>query len=80
MLAIIRRYVVLMLGHRDERYALHHIRRRISWFGKRLGPCKPLKQIVQEARDPGVVFDALDRFGAGELRVFEDAQAEAVRT
>jgi nifR3 family TIM-barrel protein len=67
-LAAIRRYFSLMLEHRDERYALHHIRRRISWFGKKLGPCKPLKQIVQDARDPAVVLEALDRFEAGELR------------
>lgn len=77
-LAAIRRYFSLMLEHRDDRYALHHIRRRISWFGKKLGPCKPLKQIVQDARDPALVFDALDRFEAGELRLLDDTPAEAM--
>ncbi len=77
-IAVIRRYFDLMLEHRDARYALHHIRRRISWFGKRLGPCKPLKQIVQDARDPAIVHDALDRFEAGELRTFAVAEPTAV--
>lgn len=73
--SIIRRYFSLMLEHRDERYALHHIRRRISWFGKGLGPCKPLKQAVQGAREARLVHEALDRFEAGGLRLMEGAGA-----
>lgn len=76
--AIIRTYLGLMLAFRDERYAMMQIRRRISWFGKRLardpGPrghplgCKPLKEAVRTAPDPARVLELLDRFDAGELR------------
>ena len=68
-LAIMRRYFGLMLEYRDEKYALHHMRRRMSWFGKRLGPCKPLKDLVRAAKTPDGVWAALDEFEAGGLRV-----------
>lgn len=71
-LDIIRRYVDLMRTFRDERYALVHIQRRISWFGKRLGPCKPLREAVRLARTTGEVLSAIDRFQEGGLRVFRD--------
>jgi tRNA-dihydrouridine synthase B len=69
-IAIIRRYFTLMLEHRDEKYAMHHIRRRISWLGKALGPCKPFKVAInQEARSAADVLEAIDRFEAGGLRI-----------
>ncbi len=64
--AIIRRYLDLMVEYRDERYAMTHIRRRITWFGKRLGPCKPLKEAVRTAVAPADVRVLLDRFAAGD--------------
>lgn len=77
-LAIIKRYVGHMLAFRDEHYAMFQIRRRISWFGKRLGKeldhrgrpvgCKPLKEAVRAARSPHEVYAALDCFEAGGLR------------
>lgn len=70
-IAIIRRYFDLMLEHRDEHYALNHIRRRISWMGKALGPCKPLKEAIRTAPAAIAVHDALDAFLAGGLRQFE---------
>lgn len=66
--AIIGRYLDLMLAYRDERYAMMHIRRRITWFGKRLGPCKPLREAVRTAADPAEVRRLLDAFLAGDLR------------
>jgi len=69
-IAIIRRYLDLMLEFRGEHYARTQIRRRISWFGKRLGPCKPLKERVRLAPDTDAVRAALDEFEAGGLRVF----------
>jgi len=72
-IAIVRRYFELMLEYRDEHYALNHMRRRISWMGKALGPCKPLKERVRTAKSPGEVHAALDEFLAGGLRLREDA-------
>ncbi|TVQ32758.1 MAG: tRNA dihydrouridine synthase DusB [Phycisphaeraceae bacterium] len=69
-LAMIRRYFALMLEFRSEHYAITQIRRRITWFAKRLGPCKPLKEVIRLAPDPDVVWRALDEFEAGGLRVF----------
>ncbi len=69
-IALVRDYFELMLEHRDERYALNHIRRRITWFGKRLGPCKPLKEAVRTAENAAAVHAALDEFLAGGLRFF----------
>ena len=70
--AIARRYFDRMLEYRDEHYAMTHMRRRISWFAKRLGPCKPLKEAVRTAPDPAAVHEALDAFLAGGLRRFEN--------
>ncbi len=77
-LAIIRQYMAFMLEFRDERYCMYQIRRRISWFGKRLGTetdgrnrpvgCRPLKEAVRAAITPGDVYAALDRFESGGLR------------
>lgn len=77
-LEIIKRYLAYMLAFRDEHYAMCQIRRRISWFGKRLGKeldhrgrpvgCKPLKEAVRAARTPDEVHGALDQFEAGGLR------------
>jgi hypothetical protein len=49
---------------------MYHIRRRISWFGKRLngGVCRPLKEAIRTAPDPAAVHRALDEFLAGGLR------------
>lgn len=68
--AIIRRYFELMRRYRDDHYALHQVRRRISWFGKTLngGACKPLKEAIRLAPDPASVHAALDEYVAGGLR------------
>lgn len=75
---VIRRYLDRMLEYRGEHYAMTHIRRRISWFSKRLGPCKPLKESVRTARDPAAVYAALDEFMAGGLRRFETRPTDSV--
>jgi tRNA-dihydrouridine synthase B len=67
-IALVRRYFELMLEFRGERYAMTQIRRRITWFAKRLGPCKPLREAVRLAPDPAAVHAALDAFLAGGLR------------
>ncbi|MEM1167056.1 MAG: tRNA-dihydrouridine synthase [Planctomycetota bacterium] len=77
---IIRRYFELMCRYRDERYAMGHIRRRITWFGKAMGPCKPLKEAVRNAGGAGEVHRLLDRFAAGELRVFGPRDKTATLT
>ena len=67
-LAIMRRYFRLMVDLRGDQYALHHMRRRMSWFAKTLGPCKPLCERVRTARAIAEVESALDAFEAGGLR------------
>lgn len=74
IIAIIRGYFERMLRFRDERYALNHIRRRISWLGKPLGACKPMKERIRTAPDAAAVHDALDRFLAGGLRAAEEPE------
>ena len=75
-IAIVRRFFDLMREQRDDHYALFQIRRRISWFAKRLVErtpdglvgCKPLKEAVRLAPTPAAVHAALDQFLAGGLR------------
>jgi nifR3 family TIM-barrel protein len=67
---MIRRYFELMLQFRYERYAMVNIQRRISWFGKALGPCKPLKERVRLSKTPDDVRAALEEYRAGGLRLF----------
>lgn len=77
-LALIKDYLHLMIRFRGEHYAMVQIRRRISWFGKRLGQeldargrpvgCRPLKEAVRNAQNPMQVEAALDEFAAGGLR------------
>jgi tRNA-dihydrouridine synthase B len=67
-IALVRRYFDLMRQHRTEHYAMVQIRRRVTWFAKRLGPCKPFKEAVRGAAGPDEVYAALDRFLAGDLR------------
>jgi tRNA-dihydrouridine synthase B len=76
-IAMIRRYFTLMREQRDDRYALMQIRRRISWFAKRLLTdeeragrvgCKPLKEVVRNAESPETVYVALEQFQSGGLR------------
>lgn len=73
----ILRFFDLMLAQRDERYALFQIRRRISWFAKRLQrplpdgrleSVKPLKEAIRTAASPAQVRDALGDFLGGKLR------------
>lgn len=66
----IHRYLDLMLSFRTRRYAMVNIQRRISWFGKALGPCKPLKERVRLASSPEDVHEALDEYRAGGLRTY----------
>lgn len=64
IIATIHRYLDLMLEYRGERYAMFQIRRRISWFAKRLGPCRKLREAVRIAPDPAAVRAALDGFAS----------------
>jgi nifR3 family TIM-barrel protein len=75
-IATIREYLALMLEFRDEHYAMYQMRRRISWFAKRLGPCKPLRERIRVAPTPVEVLVALDEFESGELRTFFEGSDE----
>ncbi|MCE2968534.1 MAG: tRNA dihydrouridine synthase [Phycisphaerales bacterium] len=75
---IMHRYFDLMLEFRGEPYAMTQIRRRISWFGKRLGReldekgrpmgCRALREAVREAGSPAEVREHFEVFAAGGLR------------
>ncbi len=67
-MSMIRRYFDLMREYRGDHYAMVQIRRRVTWFAKRLPPCKPFKEALRTSRDPAVVYEALERFAAGGLR------------
>ncbi|MFM9957708.1 MAG: tRNA dihydrouridine synthase [Phycisphaerales bacterium] len=67
-IAILRRYLDLMVEYRGEHYAMNHIRRRVTWFAKKLPPCKPFKETVREAPDAAAVYRACDEYLAGGLR------------
>jgi nifR3 family TIM-barrel protein len=62
VLAIVKRYFDLMLHYRDERYAMYQIRRRVSWFAKRLPPSKRWREAIRTAAGPDAVYDAIARF------------------
>jgi nifR3 family TIM-barrel protein len=65
ILGTIRRYFDLMREYRNDHYAMVQIRRRITWFAKRLrGPCKAFREEVRTAADPAAVYAALDDFAA----------------
>lgn len=75
-IAIVRRFFTLMRETRNDHYALFQIRRRISWFGKRLngGACRPLKEAIRNAPDAAAIHATLDEYLAGGLR---SAKSEA---
>jgi tRNA-dihydrouridine synthase B len=85
---IIRDFFELMRQQRDDHYAMVQIRRRISWFAKRLVEqtpggfigCKPLKEAVRLAPGPAAVHAALDRFLAGGLRSGPGQESEGELT
>lgn len=65
IIALVRRYFDLMLRYRGDHYALHHIRRRVSWFAKplaRFGYTHELKEGVRTAPDAPSVYAALARY------------------
>ncbi len=74
-IAIFRRYFDLLLEFKDERKAMIHIERRISWFAKTLGPSKPFNEKIRTATQPQQVYDAFDEFLDGKLRVFDRKEA-----
>lgn len=65
ILLVVRRYFDLMREYRTDHYAMVQIRRRVSWFAKRLGPCKRWKEEMRNAKDPDAVYEALARFEYG---------------
>ncbi|MGP1272411.1 MAG: tRNA dihydrouridine synthase [Phycisphaerales bacterium] len=73
IIGIIRSYFDRMREHRDDHYALHKMRTRISWLVKPLnGPtssAKPLQEAVRTSKDARTVHAALDAYLAGELQI-----------
>lgn len=68
IMQVMRDYFDLMRRYRTDHYAMVQIRRRVSWFAKRLPHCKPFKETLRTAPDPEAVYAALDAFSRGELR------------
>jgi len=78
-LDMITRYFELMREFRGDRYALAHIRRRISWFSKTMGPSKPLKTRFNDASCVEDIYSALREFRDGGLRWFPGAEPRSAR-
>ena len=72
-IAIIRRFFDLMRAYRGDQHAMHQVRSRISWFGKKIngGRCGRLKEGVRGAAVPGDVYAVLDRWLDADLRAGE---------
>jgi tRNA-dihydrouridine synthase len=73
----VKRYFDLMREHRDDRYAMWQIARRISWFAKkmqarlpdgRMESIKPFREAVRTAKQPEQLYEALEAFRTGGLR------------
>lgn len=84
--ATVRRYFELMRTHRDDRYAMWQISRRISWFAKkmqakladgRMESIKPLREAVRTAQAPQQIHEALETFRLGGLRGEAEQREEA---
>jgi len=60
-------YFERMLEYRNEHYAMHKIRQKISWLGKTINGshCRDLKQGVRSARTPGEVRAAVEAWRSG---------------
>ncbi|MEO1715979.1 MAG: tRNA-dihydrouridine synthase [Planctomycetota bacterium] len=65
IVATIRRYFDRMREYRDDHYALHKVRTRVSWMVKPLNSrhqtAKPLQQAIRTAADAAEVHAVLDR-------------------
>ncbi|PHQ79849.1 MAG: tRNA dihydrouridine synthase DusB [Phycisphaera sp.] len=70
---MIRSYFDMMQSFRNEGYALHKIRSRISWFVKAMNTrtvsCKPLNIAIRSAPDSASVHRVLDEFLTGGHRL-----------
>jgi tRNA-dihydrouridine synthase B len=66
IVGVMRRYFELMRVYRHEHYALVQMRRRVSWFAKRLGPCKRFKEHMRTVPDAASVHALLSALAAGE--------------
>ncbi|MCC6322197.1 MAG: tRNA-dihydrouridine synthase [Phycisphaerales bacterium] len=79
VLAIMRRYFDLMREYRNDHYAMFQIRRRVSWFAKRLrGPCKKFRERVRVAPDPEAVYEAIDAY-VSDAHAADEIDADAAR-
>lgn len=78
---MIRSYFSMMCEFRNEGYALHKVRSRISWFVKAMNTravsCKPLNMAIRTAPDAASVNRVLDEFLAGEHRLYPKSQRES---
>ncbi|MEL6797894.1 MAG: tRNA-dihydrouridine synthase, partial [Planctomycetota bacterium] len=78
IVAIIRRYFDRMREYRDDHYALHKVRTRVSWMVKPLNSrhqtAKPLQQAIRTAADAAEVHAVLDR-AADFVRLAQPAAA-----
>ncbi len=71
-------YFELMLEFRDEHYAMHKLRTRISWFVKAMNTravsCKPLAEAIRTAPDAVAVRRTLGEFVEGGHRLIAGAR------
>ncbi len=79
--AMVLGFFELMLEFRNEHYAMHKLRTRISWFIKTMNTraisCKPLGDAIRGAKTASDVRRVMAEFRAGEYRLFA-GQRESV--
>lgn len=80
--AMIESFFELMLAFRNEHYALHKLRTRVSWFVKTMNTravsCKPLAEAVRDARSADDIRRVLTDFRAGGYRLLPADRAATV--
>lgn len=59
---LIRDHFYNLIRFRSERSALIELRKRISWYGKTMGPCRQLKEEMRTVQSAAHFEEILDRF------------------
>ncbi len=69
---VIARHVELLQQYTPcERLALHQMRSRIAWYGKTMGPIKPLKESIRTAESLSAVAESVASW-VERLKVFDN--------
>lgn len=79
---VIARHIELLQTYAPcERLAQHAMRGRIAWYGKTMGPIKPLKEAIRTANSLSAMAEAADdwiyRLESGDIATPEDSETNS---